>query len=169
MRALQLNGHIGAGVSALVDGQLSAEDEERAWAHVLGCPGCRRRVEAEGWTKTQVRTFAPAPQGAPAGLVGALYDMQAWAQVDEIERASRRRLAVTALVGAGSVGVAVLGIFGLTSAPAGLGEVPGTPSPATIRSSQVGALVGAGAGAAVLTAHAHERRAQRGQLVRTAR
>lgn len=160
MRPIQLNGHIGAGVSALVDGQLSPEEEERAWSHVLGCPGCRRRVEAEGWTKTQLRTFGPAPRTAPDSLVGALYDVEAWAQVDEIERASRRRFTATALVGAGTLGAAVLGIFALTSPPAGLGEVPGTPSPATIHSEQVGSMVGVGVGASLLTAHVHQRRAE---------
>lgn len=162
MRHFQLSGHIGASVSALVDGQLSAEDEERVWSHVLGCPGCRRLVENEGWTKTQLRAYAaPAPTSAPSSLVGALYDVEAWAQVDEIERASRRRMAATALVGAGSVGVAVLGIVGMTSAPASLGEVPGTPSPATIRSEQVGSLLGAGIGAVAFTARASEAQRQR--------
>jgi anti-sigma factor RsiW len=155
VRPFQLSGHIGAGVSALVDGQLSSEDEERAWAHILGCPGCRRLVENEGWTKTQLRTFATpaasAAPSAPSALMGALYDVEAWARVDEIERASRRRIAATALVGAGSVGFAVLGIVGMTSAPAGLGEVPSSPSQATIRSEQVGSLVGAAVGAVALT------------------
>lgn len=158
MRPIQLNGHIGASVSALVDGQLSSEDEERAWSHVLGCPGCRRLVETEGWTKTQLRAFAPAERAtASPALVGALYDVEAWAEVDEIERASRRRFATTAVVGAGSLGVAVLGIVGLTSAPTGAGG-PGLPSPASIRTEQVGSMVGAGVGAAYVSARSQQRR-----------
>jgi hypothetical protein len=134
MRTFHLTGHIGASVSALVDGQLSAEDEERAWSHVLGCPGCRRLVEREGWTKSRLRTLStPAPAAAPQGLLGSLYDIDAWADVDRIEHAGRRRRAVAAVVGVGSVGVAVLGIVVATTPPAGRGEVPGTPSPAMIR------------------------------------
>jgi anti-sigma factor RsiW len=138
MRAFHLTGHIGASVSALVDGQLSAEDEERAWSHVLGCPGCRRLVEREGWTKARLRTLsapaaAVAPQGLPQRLLGSLYDIDAWADVDRIEHAGRRRRAAAAVVGVGSVGVAVLGIVVATTPPAGRGEVPGSPSPAMIR------------------------------------
>ena len=53
---LSLSGHIGSKVSALVDGQLPPSEEERAWSHVLTCPGCRRLVEHEGWTKRQLGT-----------------------------------------------------------------------------------------------------------------
>lgn len=150
---LSLGGHIGPAVSALVDGQLSPEAEERAWRHVLGCPGCRRLVETEGWTKTRLATLATAPgtsaaretrteapaQAAPAGLLGALYDVGSWAEVDELERASRRRRAMVAVVGAGSIGAAVLGLVAVTTPPAGRGEVPGSPSPAMIRSDISGA------------------------------
>lgn len=131
---LNLSGHIGASVSALVDGQLSAQDEERAWQHVLRCAGCRRLVEREGWVKRRLSTLSgPASTEAPRGLLGALYDVDSWAAVDEVERRSRRRRSL-AVVGAGSVGVAVLGIVALTTPPAGRGEVPGSPAPATIQS-----------------------------------
>jgi anti-sigma factor RsiW len=133
MRTFHLSGHIGASVSALVDGQLSPADEERAWAHVLGCPGCRRLVEREGWTKSRLRTLSiPDRTEPPARLLGSLYDIDAWADVDRIEHAGRRRRAAAAVVGVGSVGVAVLGIVVATSPPVSRGEVP-TPSPAMIR------------------------------------
>jgi hypothetical protein len=125
---LNLSGHIGASVSALVDGQLSREEEERAWQHVLRCAGCRRLVEREGWVKRRLSTLSgPAPVDAPRGLLGALYDVDSWAAADEVERRSRRRRSL-AVVGAGSVGVAVLGIVALTTPPAGRGEVPGSPT-----------------------------------------
>ena len=38
-------GHLGDRAAALVDGQLPRDQEERAWQHVLCCPGCRRLVE----------------------------------------------------------------------------------------------------------------------------
>jgi hypothetical protein len=64
--------------------------------------------------------------------LGSLYDVDAWAVVDEIERRSTRRRAATALVGAGSVGLAVMALVAVTSPPAGRGEVPGNRAPAMI-------------------------------------
>lgn len=133
---LKLHGHIGSTASALVDGQLSPAEEERAWKHVLGCPGCRRLVEREGWVKRRLAGLAaPGAFTAPPSLMGSLYDVDAWATVDAIERRSTRRRATTALVGAGSVGLAVIAVMAVTSAPAGLGEVPGNQAPAMIDNS----------------------------------
>lgn len=130
---LGLHGHIGSNASALVDGQLSAPEEERAWRHVLGCAGCRRLVEREGWIKQRLAGLGdPSAVAAPPRLLGSLYDVDAWATVDELERRSTRRRATAALVGAGSVGVAVLALVTLSSAPVGRGEVPGSPGPAMI-------------------------------------
>ncbi len=123
---LRIHGHIGSNASALVDGQLSPAEEERAWRHIMGCPGCRRLVEREGWIKQRIAGLAaPTTITAPAGLLGSLYDVDAWSQVDAIERRSTRRRATVALVGAGSVGVAVLALLTVTTPPAGQGEVPG--------------------------------------------
>lgn len=134
MRTFALSGHIGPSVSALVDGQLSAADEERVWSHVLVCPGCRRLVEREGWTKSRLRGLSVGDASqAPSELVGSLYDLDAWSAVARIEQESRRRRTAVALVGAGSVGAAVLGIVAATTPPAGRDEIPG-PSPAVIRS-----------------------------------
>ena len=154
MRPLQFtssvfSGHIGASVSALVDGQLSAEAEERAWSHVMSCPGCRRLVENEGWTKNRLRSTGATSGGVSESLIGALYDVSAWAQVDEIERVTRRRRTSVALIGAGSVGVAVFGLVALTSPPVGRGELPGSPGPAMIRSDQLGSSIGASLGGVV--------------------
>jgi anti-sigma factor RsiW len=129
----KLHGHIGSAASALVDGQLSPVEEERAWKHVLGCPGCRRLVEREGWLKKRLaglgaaEAFAPPPR-----LIGSLYDVDAWAAVDAIERRSTRRRVATALVGAGSVGLAVMAVMAVTAPPAGRGEIPVDQSPAMI-------------------------------------
>ena len=130
---LWFSGHIGSNASALVDGQLSAADEERAWQHILGCAGCRRLVEREGWIKQRLAGLAgPNALAAPPSLLGSLYDVDAWAAVDEIERRSTRRRAAVALAGAGSVGIAVIALMTVTSPPVGRGEVPGQPSPAMI-------------------------------------
>ena len=70
---LSLSGHIGAKASALVDGQLSPAEEERAWSHVLTCPGCRRRVEREGWTGRVLLDDEGSPAASAFGLTSYPY------------------------------------------------------------------------------------------------
>jgi anti-sigma factor RsiW len=144
---LKLHGHIGSTASALVDGQLSPAEEERAWKHVLGCPGCRRLVEKEGWLKQRLAGLGVPPVTTPPSLMGSLYDVDAWAAVDQIERHSTRRRTTTALVGAGSVGIAVLAVMAVTSPPAGLGELPANRAPAMIDRSAPATVGSAGTGA----------------------
>jgi hypothetical protein len=123
-----IGGHLGAAVSALVDGQLDEEAAEQAWAHVQHCGPCRRLVEREGWVKRQLASMGGNEPSAR--LIGSLYDLEptselplpdiaeAWAAVDAIERQGRgRRRAVLVLAGAGSVGAAVFGLTTLAGAP----------------------------------------------------
>ena len=89
---LSLGGHIGAKATALIDGQLPPEEEERAWSHVVACPGCRHQVEREGWIKRQLGTLSDRGE-LPDRLMGSLYDVdaaEAWTDVDVIERRSVR-------------------------------------------------------------------------------
>ena len=119
-----LGGHLGAAVSALVDGQLDEESAERAWAHVAGCPSCRRLVEREGWVKRRLAEMAgsaPDVPPPPSDLLGSLYDLEpadadrdhaaaqaAWAAVEQLEERHRpRRRAGLAVVGVGSVSTSV--------------------------------------------------------------
>lgn len=134
-----LGGHLGVTVSALVDGQLDQPSAERAWAHVHGCSVCRRQVEREGWVKTQLAAMT-GDEGLPSQLLGSLYGLgssatapvpedpaASWAAVDRIEREGRgRRRAGIALLGAGSVSVAVLGFTSLTGSTLGIGEASTT-------------------------------------------
>ncbi len=53
--------HLGSRVSALVDGCLSPEEEERCWNHVHSCHTCRDLVEHEGWVKTQLAQLSLGP------------------------------------------------------------------------------------------------------------
>lgn len=132
---LSLSGHIGTKASALVDGQLSPAEEERAWSHVLACPGCRRLVEREGWVKRQLGSLAsPGEVAPPPQLLGSLYAVDAWAAVDQIEQRSRRRRTTAVVVGGGAVGACVLGLLTMTGGPASRTEVP--TSPAMIRGDQ---------------------------------
>ena len=54
-------GHLGERVSALLDGQLSPAEAEKAWAHVHACHFCRDLVEREGWIKTRLAGLSAAP------------------------------------------------------------------------------------------------------------
>lgn len=53
--------HLGARVSALLDGRLAPEEEERCWNHVHACHACRDLVEQEGWVKTQLAQLSLGP------------------------------------------------------------------------------------------------------------
>jgi len=130
---LSLSGHICSKVSALVDGQLPPSEEERAWSHVLTCPGCRRLVEHEGWTKRQLGALCGSSvMDPPPQLLGSLYAVDAWSAVDEIEKRSRRRRTTAVIVGGGAVGACVLGLVTVAGGPTSR-DVPARPSPATIR------------------------------------
>jgi hypothetical protein len=136
----RLGGHLGASVSALVDGQLDAESTERAWQHVSQCAPCRKQVEHEGWVKRQLAQISDAPRADQPSerFLGSLLDLDpatvqsaadAWAETDRLEERGRaRRRAGIALVGAGSVSAAVFGLSTLAASPMGIGGT--TPSPA---------------------------------------
>ncbi len=146
----RLGGHLGASVSALVDGQLDEESSERAWGHVVQCPSCRRAVEREGWVKRQLAQMAGSGDRGDQPstyLLGSLYDLdpivageeearEAWAAVSELEERGRgRRRAGIAAVGVGSVSAAVLGLSALSGATLGIGGGPSAPPPTSLTRS----------------------------------
>jgi anti-sigma factor RsiW len=161
-----LGGHLGAAVSALVDGQLDPSTADRAWAHVHGCPLCRCQVEREGWVKSRLAAMSAgaAPDTAPpAHLLGSLYGLPgedgsgrapaAWAAVQEIERRERgRRRTGLALVGAGSVSAAVLGLATLGGPTLGISGAPAAPPPTALTRPVTPLVDGATVGS---TAHVH--------------
>jgi len=119
--------HLGTRVAALVDGQLSPAEEERAWAHVHACPTCRAAVEREGWVKrqlaclsfvdtsTQSAAVSAALKGSLCGSAFASYPET----MPEYATAQRtRRFASLAALGAGSAGAAMFGVLALGTAPA---------------------------------------------------
>lgn len=123
-------GHLGPRVSALLDGQLSPTDEERAWDHVHSCHQCRDAVEREGWVKTRLATMQYAGSAAPSHLKGSLLFQgitTGWADPHEdalvgagaVSAAgrSRRHLGLTG-IGGGAVGAAVMGVLALGASPA---------------------------------------------------
>jgi hypothetical protein len=117
-------GHLGTRVSALLDGQLSDADEERAWEHVHSCHQCRDAVEREGWVKTRLATMQYAGSAAPSSLKGSLMVsglVAAWegpehpALAGAVER--RRHLGLSG-ISSGAVGAAVMGVLALGASPA---------------------------------------------------
>lgn len=166
---LSLSGHIGPKASALVDGQLAPVEEERAWSHVLTCPGCRQLVEHEVWVKREVGSLlAPETIDPPEALLGSLCAVDltaaaaaadAWATVGHIERQSRRRRTTAVVVGGGALGACVLGLMTVTGGPAVPGDVP-RPSPAMIRGDQVRGPAGSSTGSATNTTPVLDRRSR---------
>lgn len=140
-------GHLGPRVSALLDGQLSPVDEERAWEHVHSCHTCRDQVEREGWVKTRLAVLTFADADAPSRLKGHLKGRLAvpagavayggpWAAGevppgDALISLSRlRRGPSLGTIGGGALGAAVMGVLALGAAPANAPSVVQRP-PAT--------------------------------------
>jgi len=132
----RLSGHIGDKATALVDDQLSPEATERAWAHVLRCPGCRQAVEYEAWVKRKLNAIAdqpsvfnplPSPRLMESLQLESLQSVsQSAASGNEGHFASRSRVGAIA-IGTGAVGVVLAGLFAVTtSAPGPLLRPPAT-------------------------------------------
>ena len=65
--------HLGPRLAALVDGELSHDDRDRALAHIAGCAQCRSLVESERALKNQLGAMAmPEPS---ARLMAALFQI----------------------------------------------------------------------------------------------
>ncbi len=117
-----MSAHLGRRVSDLLDGQLPADEADRAWTHIHCCGLCRRAVEREGWVKTQLLNLSMAGSPAPEHLKGSLLGSPMtpsyptdYGYEPEQERAWRGTLLT---IGGGALGAAVLGIVALGVAPA---------------------------------------------------
>jgi hypothetical protein len=118
-------GHLGTRVSALLDGQLSPEEEERAWSHVHSCHQCRDQVEREGWVKTRLAGLSFGQTEVPGHLKGALLGAltsertPGEAILDASAHADLRpRWAALTALGGGAGVAAVMGVLALGAAPA---------------------------------------------------
>lgn len=131
-------GHLGNRTSALLDGQLSAEDTERAWEHVHSCHACRDLVEREGWVKTRLAglTFEVAAPSTPDWLKGSLMGACEHGAPGDVylqpSLEQRRRTSVGMVaIGSGAVGAAVVGVLAFGVAPASAPSIE-RPAPASI-------------------------------------
>ncbi|NYD42804.1 hypothetical protein [Nocardioides panaciterrulae] len=122
-------GHLGSRVSALLDGQLSPEETERAWSHVHTCHLCRDLIEREGWVKTRLAGLSVGSAHAPAHLKGSLLGggggagggglaVAADVFLEDHRPAGTRRTAGLAALGGGALGAAVMGVLVLGVGPA---------------------------------------------------
>jgi len=142
-------GHLGPRVSALLDGQMSPADEERAWEHVHSCHQCRDAVEREGWVKTRLATMQYAGSAAPSHLKGSLLirglvadwpDHDGPAELAAVgAMRSRRHLGMTGISG-GAVGAAVMGVLALGASPANAPGVLSRPGGESFGTSLTNAL-----------------------------
>jgi hypothetical protein len=144
-------GHLGPRVSALLDGQLSAADEERAWDHVHSCHQCRDAVEREGWVKTRLASMQFAGSSAPSELKGSLLFAGLTAEFPELRDAdsalleagvsrSRRHLGMAG-ISSGAVGAAVMGVLALGASPANAPGAVERPAEGSFGSSLANAIV----------------------------
>ena len=111
-------GHLGSRVSALLDGQLSPEEEERAWEHVHACHLCRDAVEREGWVKTRLAGLCFDGSSAPDRLKGSLLGgphrtLPGDAYLAPTGGRWRRHHPGLVAIGGGAVGAAVMGVLAL--------------------------------------------------------
>ncbi len=111
-------GHLGSRVSALLDGRLSADEEEAAWEHVHSCHPCRDLVEHEGWVKTRLASLSSHPCGPSDSLKLNLLLATCAEPADPVRHesfASRHRGMV--VLGSSAAGVAFLGVAVLSALP----------------------------------------------------
>ncbi len=131
-----VSGHLGNRVSALLDGQLAVEDEERAWDHVHACHLCRDLVEHEGWVKTRLAGLSwGSSADVPGHLRGSLLQPPPGLTPGEAflvagTREHRYRRAGLVALGSGAAGAAVMGVLVLGTAPADVPN-PDRRAPAT--------------------------------------
>ncbi len=112
-------GHLGARVSALLDGQLSPAEAEEAWAHVYACHACRDLVEREGWVKTRLAGLSGGVGAASSDLKGSLMNMTPGERflAQSRGRGGVRRGVGVAVLGGGALGAAMVGVLALGLTP----------------------------------------------------
>lgn len=138
-------GHLGPRVSALLDGQLSGPDEEKAWEHVHSCYECRDAVEREGWVKTRLATMQFEHSSVPSHLKGSLLvrglvaDWPPLADDQSLATRGRRHLGLAG-ISSGAVGAAVMGVLALGASPANAPTAITRPAPESFGNSLVNAI-----------------------------
>ncbi len=119
--------HLGARVSALLDGRLAPGEEERCWNHVHECHACRDLVEHEGWVKTQLAQLSFGPASTPETLKSSLRGgCSALVPAPFVTASHRPRRGLVA-IGGGAASVCVVGVLALGVAGSPRVEPPRRP------------------------------------------
>lgn len=127
LRGLPLGGHLGPRVSALLDGQLSDAESERAWAHLAQCRDCQQQVERESWIKRRVAGLCfDGLATASDSLKDELAVRPTWCDQAAVGERKNRHAVGLAALGGSAVGAAVMGFLAFGAAPA---DAPTTPQP----------------------------------------
>lgn len=113
-----MRGHLGDRVSALLDGVMSPDEEERAWAHVHECHPCRDLVECEGWVKTRLATWGCLPPETPGSLHHTLLAGPRDVPGVPLSFPEPARSRPLVLIGGSALGAAVVGLLALGASPA---------------------------------------------------
>ncbi len=114
----QVGGHLGDRASALLDGQLSEADSDRAWSHVATCQSCNDLIERENWIKRRLAGLTYDPAAASDGLKGSLLGAGGCEPGAFFGAEHHRRNVALAAIGGSAVGAAVMGVLALGAAPA---------------------------------------------------
>lgn len=127
--------HLGDALSALLDGELPAPQQEVARAHLAACPACAEELAAVRQVRSWVRALPPVDP--PFGFYERMLLDRATPALPVGVRASTRRRAGLAALGAAAAAATVLGI----GSPS---ERPVSPSvPRLVEAHATGASVGA--------------------------
>ena len=128
-------GHLGDTLSALLDGELPAAQQEVAQAHVAACPACAEELAAVRQARSWVRALPPVDP--PFGFYERMLLDRARPVVPVGARTATRRRAGLAALGAAAAAATVLGIGSPSPRPV-------SPSvPRLVEAHATGASVGA--------------------------
>lgn len=105
--------HLGSRVSALLDGRLAPEEEERCWDHVHSCHACRDLVEQEGRVKTQLAQLSMGPSSCSRDLKSSLLGGCSSLTPEPFPTASSRSRRGLVAIGGGAAGACVVGVLAL--------------------------------------------------------
>ncbi|MBS2936919.1 hypothetical protein KDN32_04070 [Nocardioides sp. J2M5] len=105
--------HLGPRVSALLDGRLAPEEEERCWDHVHSCHACRDLVEQEGRVKTQLAQLSWGSSSCSRDLKSSLLGGCSSLTPAPFPTSSSRSRRGLVAIGGGAASACVVGVLAL--------------------------------------------------------
>lgn len=105
--------HLGSRVSALLDGRLAPEEEERCWTHVHACHACRDLVEQEGRVKTQLAQLSLGPSLCSRDLKSSLLGSCSSLTPEPFPTSHQRARRGLVVIGGGAASACVVGVLAL--------------------------------------------------------